>query len=493
MERGKAAPNGKEARKRSKKGDSKSLDAYFKQRKSRTESTKCRNSEGENLEQIRDSGNEIKGKPGKGFFACYLLTSLSPRHKGHTYIGFTVNPRRRIRQHNGEISSGAWRTKSKRPWEMVLCIYGFPTNVAALQFEWAWQHPQESVAVRQSAAAFKSFSGVANKIKLAYTMLTLPTWQSLNITVNYFSTKYTNHSACCRSLPEQMKVKVCSMDELPCYTEPDESACEDDCDNLDEYDEVSDACEAACETYPNEMVTVSADNLHSIIQEASREQFEHIEEYGTRKLGESSNLGVHDVENLVSIDSPTSKASSVATGLPMVEAAECTAMSIAGKESLRGMWFSYDVETVEDSPPLVKEKLLTTDDEKLGEASTFGVYHTQPFDFICSPVRTSFSVVPSISNGGTTEVTNTNIIEKECWIQKQLSASVAASGDQQPQTREKPLTTEVEVVKDQVISSDVAREVEVIDLLTPSPSYRVRPCTEKGRISKFSPEIIDLT
>lgn len=46
---------------------------------------------------------------------------------------FTVNPRRRIRQHNGEIGSGAWRTKKRRPWEMVLCIYGFPTNVSALQ------------------------------------------------------------------------------------------------------------------------------------------------------------------------------------------------------------------------------------------------------------------------------------------------------------------------------------------------------------------------
>jgi len=27
-----------------------------------------------------------KGK--NGFFACYLLTSLCPRFKGHTYIGF---------------------------------------------------------------------------------------------------------------------------------------------------------------------------------------------------------------------------------------------------------------------------------------------------------------------------------------------------------------------------------------------------------------------
>lgn len=46
---------------------------------------------------------------------------------------FTVNPRRRIRQHNGEIGSGASRTKSRRPWEMVFCIYGFPTHVSALQ------------------------------------------------------------------------------------------------------------------------------------------------------------------------------------------------------------------------------------------------------------------------------------------------------------------------------------------------------------------------
>jgi predicted GIY-YIG superfamily endonuclease len=70
---------------------------------------------------------------GGGFFCCYLLRSLCPRLKGRTYIGFTVNPRRRIRQHNGEISSGAWRTRRGRPWEMVLCIHGFPTNVAALQ------------------------------------------------------------------------------------------------------------------------------------------------------------------------------------------------------------------------------------------------------------------------------------------------------------------------------------------------------------------------
>lgn len=31
------------------------------------------------------------------FFACYILTSLKEGCKEHTYIGFTINPRRRIR------------------------------------------------------------------------------------------------------------------------------------------------------------------------------------------------------------------------------------------------------------------------------------------------------------------------------------------------------------------------------------------------------------
>lgn len=60
------------------KRDSKSLNSYFKQRKSTTQNLK-----GEK-QRVSESGNENKGK---GFFACYLLTSLSPRHKGHTYIG----------------------------------------------------------------------------------------------------------------------------------------------------------------------------------------------------------------------------------------------------------------------------------------------------------------------------------------------------------------------------------------------------------------------
>ncbi|XP_048535561.1 uncharacterized protein LOC125514291 [Triticum urartu] len=173
---------------------------------------------GDGHEETKDGPEKAAGGGG-GFFCCYLLRSLCPRSKSRTYIGFTVNPRRRIRQHNGELRCGAWRTKRGRPWEMMLCIYGFPTNVAALQFEWAWQHPTESLAVRKAAAEFKSLGGIGNKVKLAYTMLNLPSWENLNLTVNFFSTKNTKFTAGCPPLPCHMKTVVSPMEDLPCYVE----------------------------------------------------------------------------------------------------------------------------------------------------------------------------------------------------------------------------------------------------------------------------------
>ncbi|KAL0647794.1 hypothetical protein Bca4012_046085 [Brassica carinata] len=78
-------------------------------------------------------------------------------------------------------------------------------------------------AVREAAAAFKSFSGLARKIKLAYTMLTLPAWNSLNLTVNYFSSKYAHHSGVSPSLPPHMKVQVCAKGDNDSQPEDEES------------------------------------------------------------------------------------------------------------------------------------------------------------------------------------------------------------------------------------------------------------------------------
>jgi len=46
-------------------------------------------------------------------------------------------------------------------------VYGFPTQVQALQFEWAWQHPDKSKAVRAVAAGLKKHQkyGTAGKVR----------------------------------------------------------------------------------------------------------------------------------------------------------------------------------------------------------------------------------------------------------------------------------------------------------------------------------------
>lgn len=74
----------------------------------------------------------------------YLLCNK----RQHTYIGYTVDPKHRLRQHNGKLVGGAKRTRKGRPWRMAALVSGFKTYNEALQFEWAWQHPYMSIKYR---------------------------------------------------------------------------------------------------------------------------------------------------------------------------------------------------------------------------------------------------------------------------------------------------------------------------------------------------------
>ena len=63
---------------------------------------------------------------------------------GNTYIGATVDPDRRLRQHNKELVGGARRTTAKAAtglkWQRILYLSGFTDSRHALQFEWRWKY-----------------------------------------------------------------------------------------------------------------------------------------------------------------------------------------------------------------------------------------------------------------------------------------------------------------------------------------------------------------
>eukprot|EP00475_Leptophrys_vorax_P034153 TRINITY_DN5485_c0_g1_i1.p1 TRINITY_DN5485_c0_g1~~TRINITY_DN5485_c0_g1_i1.p1 ORF type:complete len:308 (+),score=58.90 TRINITY_DN5485_c0_g1_i1:276-1199(+) len=169
----------------------------------------------------------------KSVFSCYLLRPVDRKaHPSATYIGFTTNPPRRIRQHNGEITAGAKKTRSKRPWEMILFVSGFPTKVAALQFEWAWQNPRLSIRVREYAAnelkdnhslqeqilKKKRAAGVLAQCRVLWVMLNTPPWSQFALTVNFLSDEHCDlvHKKVVplMGLPSQMKMKTVSMADL---------------------------------------------------------------------------------------------------------------------------------------------------------------------------------------------------------------------------------------------------------------------------------------
>ena len=70
----------------------------------------------------------------------YLLVSLDGKH---TYVGATVDPDRRLKQHNRQQSGGA-RSTAKHTWVRSALVSGFRDKIQALQFEWRWKHLTKS-------------------------------------------------------------------------------------------------------------------------------------------------------------------------------------------------------------------------------------------------------------------------------------------------------------------------------------------------------------
>jgi len=99
--------------------------------------------------------------PGPKVWSVYCLESFDGRN---TYVGSSVNPDHRLRQHNGEIKGGAKATAARGPgaWHRAAFLQGFD-KTAALQFEWRWKRLTRRAAGASRLEAFGPRAGGLEK------------------------------------------------------------------------------------------------------------------------------------------------------------------------------------------------------------------------------------------------------------------------------------------------------------------------------------------
>ncbi|XP_011297977.1 structure-specific endonuclease subunit slx1 [Fopius arisanus] len=141
------------------------------------------------------------------FFGVYLLYCENPKYKGRVYIGYTVDPVRRLKNHNaGKKFGGAWKTSNKGPWNMVLIVHGFPNSTSALRFEWAWQHPQLSRRLRhipKKKSREKTFEYTLNVLSA---MLQVGPWCRLPLTLRWLDDTFADAHSSRVTPPKHMPV-----------------------------------------------------------------------------------------------------------------------------------------------------------------------------------------------------------------------------------------------------------------------------------------------
>jgi len=104
-------------------------------------------------------------------YYCYFLHNTNDKYKNHTYCGYTVDPKRRIRQHNGIIKGGAKATTALGDgWEMMMLMTGFKTNNNALSCEWRLKHPDGGRKKNSK------YNGVNGRITTLNDVLMLDLW-----------------------------------------------------------------------------------------------------------------------------------------------------------------------------------------------------------------------------------------------------------------------------------------------------------------------------
>lgn len=178
----------------------------------------------------------IELKPIPAFYCCYLLRSTV--RKASNYIGSTPNPAKRLDQHNGKVKGGAVRTSraSLRPWEMTCIVAGFPSNIAALQFEWAWHNAHltrhisadqrlvfATTRIKTSARTGKTrrkpgrpTQSILDRLANMHLLLRVPYFSRWPLEVRFFSEDvYRSWKSWCDRVDEQIRPGIHVLLDLP--------------------------------------------------------------------------------------------------------------------------------------------------------------------------------------------------------------------------------------------------------------------------------------
>lgn len=105
---------------------------------------------------------------------CYIIRLPN---KNRTYVGYTVEPTRRIKQHNGILKGGAKATSIASDWQFLAIITSdneLFTKVVALSIEWHLKHPEgkkrTDVKYRGVDGKLKSIIEVLNRYSFDFTV-----------------------------------------------------------------------------------------------------------------------------------------------------------------------------------------------------------------------------------------------------------------------------------------------------------------------------------
>lgn len=145
----------------------------------------------------------------------------------------------------------------------------------------------------------------------------------MNITVNFFSTKYMKHCAGCPSLPAHMKTKFGSLDELPCYNEGIDGLSENEDDTIDEvqFDDNNISTSGSVPDVSDDLVTPDSPQNPNDGDKIS-EAFEWNKESEAREPPLGNSFASQEQSQLFSSTTPLTMKSSSTTSLQRAEIIE---------------------------------------------------------------------------------------------------------------------------------------------------------------------------